>query len=273
MAFKITIEQKDELSALVILYYIIQSGKVYTTNLEGNDLYIKDCLSWLVSKEYLKIVDDLYFVTVEGKEKGIALQRKCEDFIRRYDILRYVDTNTGEFAYSSIFKYETEPCPVTKKSSWDEFLDNSRWHDLRLAAAEFHKINFIEMLFVAFLVDGEFNTESQCWQRDFQTNSVFNEMEKIINNRISLAELGYSATDQIEYIIGVMQEAKDIMIWIEETENEEIENGEYEYYEEDDDYEHVNYEIVKDTYCPEDYYNFYCNPFYVSPCWSLNIFT
>ena len=253
MEFKITSEQKTEISALVVLDYIVRSGKVYTVILKDNDQDLEEYLLWLVSKRYLKIVSGRYIVSSKGKEICTTLRRKNEDFIRRYDVLRSVDTHTGEFAFSSIFEYDKDPSPVTETSPWDDFLEDSRWHDLRLAAAEFHNIDLIEMLFVAFLSEGEFDTESEGWQFDLRVGEVFSRMQRIIDNRTSLSELGDSKEDQDEYISNVMKAANDVMKWIDQTESEDqeiedIEDADEENYDdvEYEEYEYVEYEIVEE---------------------------
>lgn len=271
--FKVSKEKRFEMSSLVVLNHMFETGKAYPIVLQGEDRNLQEYLDWLVGRKYLELTDGVYIISPEGQDVCTKLMRQNEDFIRRYDVLRAVDTHNAEFAFSSIFEYSKEPSVVSNTSPWDDFLDDDRWHDLRLAAAEFHNIEMVQILFVAFLADGEFDTSSNLWQFDLRVGDPYNRMERIINNRISLEELGES------FIKRVMVAANEVMIEINEREAEEEieeefyeEDEDYEDYEDDDDeYEYYEYEVVEDVVEYEEYYEYYDDPYYVNPYWSYRI--
>ncbi len=189
------------------------------------------------------------------------------EYLKVFDIYCAVDLETGEFAFARYFEFEDE-------AQWDEFLEDDRWDDLRLAVAEFKKIDPVEIVFMSFLNEDRFGRDETGWQFDLLLGTVWDEILNICSTAIKWEDLDYEDGEAVVSAEDVMQDiirqGTEIMITLlkkeEEMRREHPEEGE------DPDDDNGGERIVEKVEFeehPVSYYYPYYDPFYVSPLWRL----
>ncbi len=243
--FKINEEKKKEMAALVILYEMYNNSKRYPVTLENDDKYLEPILEYLLAKEKVIIDYDAYAISEKGRETYRIFMKRYTDFIISFDIYSAVDLEKGEFAFEKYFQIEDE-------KAWEEYLEEERFEDLRVAVAIYKKIDPVEMVFLSFLHDEKLlaNRESG-WQFDLVSGKVWQEILEIIEHSLKEEDLAYQ-DDNGNEISGqevlkdiILQGAKLNQVLWQEEENYlkeeypeiiEIEDGVYQAYATDDKY-------------------------------------
>jgi len=97
-------------------------------------------LEWLMSREYIDIHDGYYRAADKGREVLSRFMAKYTEFLHVFDVYCAVDLERGEFAFARYFDFDSD-------SSWKSYLNKEYWEDLRIAVAEFKKIDPVEVVF------------------------------------------------------------------------------------------------------------------------------
>jgi len=242
---------RKNFSCIILLDEIINKERVFNTLLSHDDKPLESYLVDLLAKEYLSVSSNKYLVTKKGEEAFTTFMKRYNEFLKMYDIYSFVDLEKGEFAFSKYFDFNTD-------SEWDNYKANNRFDDLRIAVALFKKLNPAEIVFMSFINENRFDTQSTGWQIDVASNTLWNEIEKICNTAIKPEELGDDAMkDMIEQGTNLL-----VTILKKESENEVQNNN-----------QNNETEVVEETVVEEStYYEPYYNPYYVSPFWLVPLF-
>jgi len=210
--FTISEEQKKQYAGLYLLDYMVTESHTFPLLLEEDDTDLEPVLEWLLSKDYIGIIDnERYEQTVNGKAALSLFMTRYKEFLKTFDIFSAVDLGTGEFAFASCdeFKNETE---------WRNFLDNEQWDDLRVAVAEYRDMDPVEIVFMSFINENRFGKNETGWQFDLLLGTVWDEILEIADTAIRWQELGWEdeqgsvrAEDVIKDII---HQGTEIMIRI-----------------------------------------------------------
>lgn len=255
--FLIGDEQRREYASGFLLDLMINSGKRYSVILEGGDKDLEPLLVYMMSREYVRLDDANYYSpTQKGVEKLDNLKQRYEEYLAHFDLYCAVDLEVGEFAFEKIFELDDD--------QWEEYINQERFADLRIAVAWFKKINPADFVFLSFLKEGRFDTEKSNWQFELLSGLIWEQVEDIIDTAIQIEDLTYS-TDGETTITGDMviedvirQGAKLSEKLYMEEEHLRHENSEYpnDYYDDDD----------QESYSVVTYQNYY-DPYFVSPLW------
>lgn len=174
-------EQQRQLAALTLIDRVAtESGRFHAALLEKDDDELLDPLfKYLQSEELVRIGEDDYFALTERGEKAFQnMLHQQQSYLAHFDIFAHVDLSEGAFADLD-----------------DDFLDDPRWEDLRVAVAEYKGIDPYRMVFLGMLAEGRF-FENPDWKFDIALgSSFFTELEEIVVSQISVDELGYVAED------------------------------------------------------------------------------
>lgn len=258
--YNISYAERLRFTSLVILNEMIQFQHYFPTNLNGGDAYLATYLEYMETKGIVRIDNDQFVPTDEGREELVSLYAKYSEYLKMFDIFCAVDLEKGEFAFSSI----TDP-KFDVDGDWNDFLAQERFSDIRVAVADFKGINPIEIVFLSFLNENRFDCESDNWQVILTGDAIWNEIEEICNSAITKECL--MQDDVLENVIRQgSQVALDIIKEAEENQEEEDVDEEYETITTTETIEEY-VDVVEEPYYTYDYYYPYYDPFYVSPVW------
>ncbi len=183
--FTISEEQKKQYAGLYLLDYMVTESHTFPLLLEEDDTDLEPVLEWLLTKDYIGIIDnERYEQTVNGKAALSLFMTRYKEFLKTFDIFSAVDLETGEFAFASCdeFKNETE---------WRNFLDNEQWDDLRVAVADYRDMDPVEVVFMSFINENRFGRNETGWQFDLLLGTVWDEILEIADTAIRWQELGW----------------------------------------------------------------------------------
>jgi hypothetical protein len=258
--YNLTIDTKFQYVALVLIHEMINYQKYFPISLDGDDMFLFEYLEFMRGKGLVEVKNEKYVPTSKGRKYLENFYDKYFEYLKVFDIYCAVDLAEGEFAFASIFE-------DMNKDQWNEFLNEERFSDVRIAVAEFKKINPVEIVFMSFLNEGRFETNREGWQIYLTKDEVWNEILTICNTAIDLETL-----KENDVIQDVVQKGTDLMFNILKQ-DEEIRNNE-------NNEPEIQEEIITETETVEEYvetveprfytysyFNPYMDIYYVSPFW------
>jgi len=268
-------DQKKQFASAYLLEKMINTPMSIPIFLQGNDQDLELILEYLMAKESVAIEDNQKYVpTDKGREVLLRFMRRYHDFLRHYDIYSAVDLGSGEFAFERYFEYDHED--ADEEGKWRRYISGERWEDLRVTVAEFKKLNPVEIVFMSFLNEGRFGQTSEGWQFDLLLGSVWDEMLEVCNTALSVDDLSYEDDDGS--VISGEAVIKDVISQGARL-NMELKKKETELYVdrdeaageegEDQDESKAKVRVEDDGY---EVYEYYYDPYYISPCWGTVIF-
>lgn len=259
--YTVSEEEKKQFATGYLLEKMINSAQSFSILLEGNDKDLEPILEFMMMKDYIEIKDHRYVPAGKGREVLKSFTGRYTDFLRNFDVYCAVDLDSGNFAFEEWFEYEDE-------ESWDGYLEDERWEDLRVAVAEFKKINPVEIVFMSFLNETRFGADEEGWQFDLLLGSIWDEILEICNSALKVADLGYSDDEgnQVsgeDVIMDTLRQGAELNIWVkqEEAKMEEADGGS------DAGGGPVGVERVEPEEIEDEVYRGYCDPHYVNPVW------
>ncbi|MCP4714336.1 MAG: hypothetical protein GY868_04390 [Deltaproteobacteria bacterium] len=265
--YSLSDEQKQQYAGIYLLRVMINEPRTFSVMLEGNDQDLQPVLDWLMMKDYIEIKDNAdYIPNDRGREVLKRFMARYSEFLQMFDVYCAVDVEAGEFAFARYFDVDDD-------AAWQRFLDDDRWDDLRIAVAEFKKIDPIEIVFMSFLNEERFGRDATGWQFDLLLGSVWDDILEICNAAIHYEELAFEdeqgAVSAEVVITDIVSQGSELMITLLEEEEQQRRDtpgdngrgGDAGF----DDEREVDPVYVEEH--PAAYYYPYRDPFYVSPLW------
>lgn len=244
---------KKNFASIILLDEMINKERVFTTILQSEDKVLEPLLVALLAKGYLSVDGNKYQVTKSGENTFDVFMNRYTEFLKMYDVYSFVDLEKGEFAFSKYFDFDTD-------QEWDNYKNDNRFEDLRIAVALFKKLNPAEIVFMSFINENAFDTEATGWQIDLVDDAIWNEIEKVCDSAIKPEDLG---NDAMEDMVG---QGAELLINILKEEAKRAQEEK----------QNINYnstDIIEETVVEEyTYYEPYYDPFYVSPFWLVPLF-
>ncbi len=244
---------KKNFASIILLDEMINKERVFTTILQSEDKVLEPLLVALLAKGYLSVDGNKYQVTKSGEDTFDVFMNRYTEFLKMYDVYSFVDLEKGEFAFSKYFDFDTD-------QEWDNYKNDNRFEDLRIAVALFKKLNPAEIVFMSFINENAFDTEATGWQIDLVDDAIWNEIEKVCDSAIKPEDLG---NDAMEDMVG---QGAELLINILKEEAKRAQEEK----------QNINYnstDIIEETVVEEyTYYEPYYDPFYVSPFWLVPLF-
>lgn len=150
--------------------------------LEGDNSFLEPVFDMLLREDLVSIGDDDHYrPTPLGRRAYQRLLHQQQSYLAHFDIYAAVDLGEGAFG---------EPD--------QDYLDDPRWSDLRVAVAEFKGVDPYRMVFLSMLAGGQFFANPG-WKFDLALgSSFFSELEEIVRSQIALEELGYTDEDSTQ---------------------------------------------------------------------------
>jgi hypothetical protein len=173
-------ELQKQFAGLILLAPVAEKPDAYhAALLEGDDELLDSVFKYLLGEELVDIgPEDYYQLSEKGRQTYGNMLHQQQSYLAHFDIFAHVDLAEGAFADLD-----------------QDYLDDTRWSDLRVAVAEYKGIDPYRMVFLAMLAEGQFY-ENPDWKFDLALgSSFFTELEEIVASQISVAELGYVAED------------------------------------------------------------------------------
>lgn len=249
-AMVLTEDNKKTYKAVILLNELINGTHKFQTIANGDDEILEPLFIELMSKGYVSTAGINYIATAKGQEVFDTFMQRYTEYLKVYDVFSFVDLEKGEFAFARYFDFDTDEL-------WDNFKSDERFDDLRIAVALFKKIDPAEIVFMSFVNENRFDTESDGWQMDLVSDNTWTEIDAIIDTAIKPEEVGDDAMEDM------IRQGSDLMMDLlkeeERQRQDDIKNNTY-----DGDDTQV-YETVA-------YYEPYYDPWYVSPIWYVPLF-
>ncbi len=267
-------EQKKQFASAYLLEKMVNTPMSIPLFLEGNDQDLEPILEYLMARESIEIEDNQRYVPTEkGREVLLRFMRRYHDFLRHYDIYCAVDLGEGEFAFEKYFEFDHED--PGDQGAWRRYLSEERWEDLRVAVAAFKKLNPVETVFMSFLNEQRFGQTSEGWQFDLLLGSVWDEILEICNTALNVDDLGYEDDDGSEItgeavIKDVMSQGARLNMKLKKREAELHGDRDESSADASGELEESQKVRVEDN--GYEVYEYYYDPYYISPCWGTVIF-
>lgn len=269
--YRLSEDKKDQFIGILILSYLINQRGTLPLLMQGDFKVLEGVVTKMNGKGYLQVSGAKYVPTRKGEDVLKTFMQRYYEYLKIYDVYCAVDTGAGEFAFERFFDLNDE--------DWRVFINEPRFEDVRIAVAEFKKLDPMEIVFMSFISEGRFNLEATGWQFDIYSGLIWNDLLKICNAALSVSELNAEFPEVMENIIKKGTEVAIYLLKVEdENKKKEAEQRalELEQQEQDNATEEVVEETVVITeydadyyYQPYTYYNAYYDPFYISPVWAL----
>ena len=260
--FVLNQDTKFRYITIVLLNQIINFDKKFPVLLTGDDFILLDYINYMFAHDLIKIdeVNKCYIASEKGRDYLVNFYAKFSEYLKVFDVYCAVDLQKGEFAFSRMNDSEFE-----NDESWNRFLSEDRFSDVRIAVAEFKKVDPIEIVFMSFVNEGKFEVDKDGWQKLLTEDEIWFDMIEICNTAVSCEYL--SKDGVMENVINQGSKLMLELIKKDETPNGEEQEGEGE----DTTTETITEtttEYVDMPYYSYDYYQpYYYDPFYISPIW------
>jgi len=145
---------------------------------ETDDEGLESLLNFMESRDTLIVGEDNYYkVTDKGHEVYQDLVKQLEAYVSHFEVYAYVDLEQGIFGD-----------PET------DLLEGDKWFDLRVAVAEYKGIEPYRVVFLAML-SAETFYENPDWKFDLSMDTLFLEMEQIVQEQLHVDDLRYSDSE------------------------------------------------------------------------------
>ncbi len=256
-----TKEKRELYASLLILDKMINNHSYL--EIGKYDSCIDDILIDLNAKGYINLEGTTYVPTSKGRDILSNFLKRYEEFRKAFEVYSRVDVQTGEFAYEKFFDIEDD-------GEWEEYKDNDRFEDLRLAIASFKGMDPLECAVLIFMTEGEFDTQKKGWEFDLTSTLIWDDVENLVRGSKNIQDLSYE--DEGDVISGesvmedVIRQGAEFLVDIKKREAENDAQDEEEECEEEYEEEVVTYvEVIEDDYYDPYYYEEYYDPWYVAP--------
>jgi hypothetical protein len=243
-------------SALVILDSIIDKDKHFVRNLLSLDEeQLSPVFDRMIEKGLLFVDDSHEYVpTDKGYELIDNFYQRFQEFLKFYDLYCAVDLEAGEFAFEKILDMSEE--------EFQDFLNDERWEDVRVAVCEFKKIDPLQMIFLSFLKENRIDVNVNGWPQILTNGSLWDEITEICESAITVEQL--SVDEQLKNIVSQGSELLKTLLEREQQEQESVQEQEITETVTTTTEEIIEEDVVDDI----TYYDpYFYDPYYVSPCW------
>ena len=254
----VTENNKKNFRSILLLDEMISNNRQFGVVASQDDKVLEPFFVALMAKGYVTTAGRNYVPTAKGRESLELFNKRFQDYLRLFDIFSFVDLTKGEFAFARFFDFDTD-------EQWDNFTNDERFEDLRIAVAIFKKMDPAEIVFMSFINEKRIDTQVTGWQMDLASDEMWQDIEEICTNALKPEDLG--TPDVIEDIV---RQGTDLMMDLlrqEETRRKE---------EEEENRRNNNngsqQETIVEEYETVEYYEPYYDPWYVSPWWLVPLF-
>jgi len=259
--YSVTPEKADQFVAILLVDYLINRNGNLPLLMNDNFKVLEPVTMKLATSGYLRppTKDEKYMgyiVTDKGRDALAKFMQRYSEYLKLFDVFCAVDLTEGTFAFAKYFDFDTD-------DEWFAYLNKPGWEDVRVAVAEFKKMDAVEIVFMSFINEGRFDFEKTGWQFDISSGDVWSEIEQICNAALTVEQINQGDDTVMPDIIG---QGADLTVSLMKQEEERRKNDELAQQEADQ--QNQTETITEETYTyPATYYESYYDPYYVSPLW------
>jgi hypothetical protein len=252
----VTENNKKNFQSILLLDQLVAGSRQFKIVAEPDDKVLEPFFLELMAKGYVDTSGQYYVATAKGKETYELFNKRFQEYLRLFDIFSFVDLTKGEFAFARFFDFDTD-------EDWDNFTNDERFEDLRIAVAILKKMDPAEIVFMSFINEKRIDTQITGWQMDLVTDDLWHEIEEICATSLKPEQLG--TPDVIEDIVRQGTELMITLLKDEQTRQKEdaevatAANG-------------AQQQPIVEEYETVEYYQPYYDPWYVSPFWLMPLF-
>lgn len=168
-------KDREVFGCLLILDQIInETEHIHFSLVEKDHQKLEPFLKKLENDGMVELNEEqIYQPSEKGKKIYEELIQQQLSYIAHFEIYAYVDLEEGTFAD-----------PET------DLLEDDRWADLRISIAEYKGIDPYRIVFLAMMGEDGFS-QNPDWKFDLAMGTLFDQMEEIVQEQITIDELGY----------------------------------------------------------------------------------
>lgn len=259
--------------AIILLNELITKGRTIRIMLNGDDDLLRPLFTDMYAKAYVTIVGDHYVATQSGKTAFETFMKRYNEYLKVYDIYSKVDMEAGEFAFTKIFDYEYDENGYS--AEWEAFKNEERFFDVRVAVANFKKMDAFEIVFMSFINENRFDTSVTGWQFDMLSAKTWAEISNICATAIQVSDIVEKYGE--ESLINMINLGTELMLSLiqKEIDMKKVELAEAQLASagnEEDEYITTTTTYIEEYEDDLVYYDSYWDPYYYSPIWVLPLF-
>jgi DNA-binding PadR family transcriptional regulator len=264
--YRVTTQQSEQFVSILLMDYLINHKGDLPVLMDGNYRVMEPLVIKLAAAGYVRTPTRLEFsrsykVTDKGREALSKFMQRYSEYLKVFDVFCAVDLNAGTFAFAKFFDF-------TSDAAWEAYLRQENWEDLRIAVAEYKRIDPLEIVFMSFLNENRFDYSKTTWQFDLSSGIVWEEMEKICNAALTVEQVNQGDNTVMPDIISQGAELTVKLLQQEEEINRSNPEPAP-----DSAQPQQTETITEETYSyPPQYYQPYYQPMYVSPIWVAPLF-
>lgn len=270
-------EDRDKFAAVYLLSRMINHKVTFNILLDDDESFLEPILKRLLAKDHIVIRDNRYVPAEAGRQCLAGFMNRYAEYLQIFDIYCAVDLNAGKFAFGEMnAEGELLSCPFLDMDdeAYARHLSQPNWEDLRIAVAQFKKMDPIEIVFMSFLKEEKFSLTGDKWEFDLVLGKIWDDILNIANSNLQIADLAYEDVSGEDVIADVISQGTALALAIIKEEfrrNSPAEEDDGESYEETIVTEEVIEEEIYDDigvcYYDWTYYDPYYDPYYISPFW------
>ena len=240
-------EDKNKYASMIVLNEIINNGASFNRILGVTDNPLEQILNLMLTKDVLEINNDVYVSTERGKKLLNNFFERYFESLKIFDVFCAVDLNSGNFAFEKFYDFGDD--------EWKDYLNQERWEDMRVAVAEFKKLDPVEIIFMSFINEGRFDTNQSNWKINLLTDTIWNEILNIVNSNVHI--------DQVspDEMINMVKTGSELMLKLIKQEEDNTHQ--------DQKINITTNEVIDEEQYGYDYYSSYYDPYYISPFWDI----
>lgn len=253
-SYRLSDAQQQRFADIFLLRLMINCPVSFPIDLPGNDSFLQPILTRLCTKGWARIDTKkaLYLATEAGREPLQKFEQRFYDYLKVYDSpYNAISLTYGDFAQTYVDFFTSkeyliqllnEQNPTRWQpyiphfqevllarewtqdvctAAWKIFLNLDEWEDLRVAVAEYKGLDPLEIVFMALLQGGHFDTPREIWQFDLASGWFFEEVEKIANNNYHLDQLIAPGMTSEQIMQNIITKGTELMMFFLEREAEQ----------------------------------------------------
>jgi len=167
-------QARDALTQIVKEMDENEKFRINIALVEKDQEKLEPILKFMEERSILTVgVDNYYKISKKGLELYSQLVDQLESYLMYFDVFAYVDLENGIFGDPN-----------------NDLLEGNQWTDLRVAIAEFKGMDPFRVVFLAMMSDEKF-FENPDWKFELGLGTLFDELEQIVKDQVSVNDLSY----------------------------------------------------------------------------------
>lgn len=263
--YRVTPQKSEQYVSILLMDYLINRGGELPVLMDGNYRTLEPLVIKLSAAGYVTTPPRdghgmSYIATEKGKQALAKFMQRYSEYLKVFEVFCAVDLTAGTFAFSKYFDFETD-------AEWDAYLRQDNWEDVRIAVAEYKKLDPLEIVFMSFLNENRFEFDSGTWQFDISSGLIWEQMEEICNSALTVEQINQGDDTVMPDII---QQGAELTVSLLKQENERNKAEaalEAQSAPASAEPQQVTTITEENYYYPPQYYEPYYEPAYISPLW------